>query len=767
MSKKDQGGDNVASHAVFRTLQWMRRHKFRPVPLHFQSKAAINRDYVNIDYQPPGDELWKSHNFGVGCALGPVCVGPIDIDLDCAEARHFASHFLPPTPAVFGRKSALRSHWVYRVDSATFASKAFEDPALKGQKGKGKPTLIEMRGDGGYQTVFPGSVHETTGETVEWAADPNSKVDLTLDVPVVVAADLIRAVRKVALASVLVRYVWTAGNHNESTKLLSGIFCQLGWSLEEAEAFIQALMDFDGDRDRSRMPTVRNTYRKHADGKPVAGQGILRKQLKNDKLVDAIMEWAGSTFVHVIGKINEQWAAGNVGGKFRVALTDVRPGQSPVFFAKDDWLSIMEPETVDITDDKGKVKTVKAGKLWIASKQRRMYSGIDFLPGEEDAGSVINLWTGWPTQPEAGDCSAWLELLRDVVCGGDPETNRWMLHWFASILRTPRTKARTAVVIVGPEGAGKSLLLSYFGQILGVGDYYVMVTKEDHITGKFNSHLGRTLLLHSEEALWAGDKKHAGIIKSLITDDMQMYEPKGLNPQPIRNFIRLIMTSNEQRAAAARAGDRRYTILDMGDRKISDELLKRVLHELHHDGPAALFQHLLDMDYDSTLASINIKNAALAEMKTHNFDTIDDWWFDTLMDGAILPDALRWASKWDHELEKEWPKVVSSRALHVALTIHCINQRNRGPVPSETALAIRLHKLTKVHLQRKQVSGYIRPMHEKGDPPTHLLIVQLSDRQSTIVNMPTLDECRKAFERYLGQSINWTEASDIVVEPRY
>jgi hypothetical protein len=58
-------------------------------------------------------------------------------------------------------------------------------------------------------------------------------------------------------------------------------------------------------------------------------------------------------------------------------------------------------------------------------------------------------------------------------------------------------------------------------------------------------------------------------------------------------------------------------------------------------------------------------------------------------------------------------------------------------------------------------------MHEKGDPPTHLLIVQLSDRQSTIVNMPTLDECRKAFERYLGQSINWTEASDIVVEPRY
>jgi protein-disulfide isomerase len=34
---------------VLQTLAWLRRQSFRPVPLHFRSKAAIFRDYVRDD----------------------------------------------------------------------------------------------------------------------------------------------------------------------------------------------------------------------------------------------------------------------------------------------------------------------------------------------------------------------------------------------------------------------------------------------------------------------------------------------------------------------------------------------------------------------------------------------------------------------------------------------------------------------------------------------------------------------------------------------
>jgi hypothetical protein len=47
--------------------------------------------------------------------LGPKSGGLCDVDLDCTEAVVLAPAFLPPTHAVFGRKSKPRSHYLYRI----------------------------------------------------------------------------------------------------------------------------------------------------------------------------------------------------------------------------------------------------------------------------------------------------------------------------------------------------------------------------------------------------------------------------------------------------------------------------------------------------------------------------------------------------------------------------------------------------------------------------------------------------------------------------
>jgi hypothetical protein len=51
----------------------------------------------------------------VGVVLGTASGGLVDIDLDSDLARQLAPHFLPPTGWVFGRESAPRSHYLYRV----------------------------------------------------------------------------------------------------------------------------------------------------------------------------------------------------------------------------------------------------------------------------------------------------------------------------------------------------------------------------------------------------------------------------------------------------------------------------------------------------------------------------------------------------------------------------------------------------------------------------------------------------------------------------
>lgn len=732
-AKRNQGG---SSQAVLQTYQWMDKNGFKAVPLHRQSKAATSRAYVETTYTPPPLTYWKQNDLGIGCATGPLHAGPVDFDLDCEEAVFFAPHFLPATTAIFGRASKRRSHYLYRVEATSFEKVAFIDPV-------GGDTIVEIRGDGGHQTVMPGSLHEATGEEVQWDSVPFPEVST------LAPEQLARAVRKIAIATLIVRHIWTDGYHNEPTKHLSGLFFYLEWSVEEAEEMISALMAWSNDDDKSRLPTVRATYRRGEAGKKISGAGVLRKQLNNDALVDKLLEWAGSPTINLLQEYNDRYAVVSVEGKFRIADFDVAPGEPPVFFQKDDWLNMTATDYTTIED-----KQVPKGRLWLASNRRRSYSHIDFLPGDDESSKVMNLWGGWGVQEKEGSCAAFLELLHDVICGGDEELNTWMLHWFANIVREPMQKSLTAPVIIGVEGAGKSLMVAYFGKILGPG--YTVITNEKHLYGNFNKHLATTLLLHSEEALYGGDRKHAGIIRSLITDNTRMFEQKGIDAKQVKNFLRLIILSNLPKAAPVMPGDRRYTVIDMKDRKVSDELLGRVLEEFNGDGPAALFNLLLSMPYDPKIARINVKNEALSEMKSHNFDPVENFWYETLLSGQILPDRLSWAQKPEKE---DWPNVVGSAALYAAL---CVKLRGKGSriFMSETSFALMLNKMVGLKLERAQRNFDNILTGELGVPQEWTL---LNDRQYAIINLPSLEACRTAFEKFAGQKLEWPKDEDVKV----
>lgn len=733
------GPRTTSSQQVLQTYQWMEKNGFRAVPLHKASKAATSRAYVETTYEPPSIDYWRNNDLGIGCVTGPLHGGPVDFDLDCEEAVFFARFFLPGTHAVFGREGKRRSHFLYRVDAPSFEKQAFIDPVTT-------KTIVEVRGDGGHQTVMPGSIHEGSGELVEWDSHPFPEVS-TLS-----PEQLARAVRKIALCTLIARYIWQDGYHNEPTKHLSGLLFYLEWPLEEAEQIITALMEYSNDDDKSRIPTVRATYRRGEAGKKISGAGVLRKQINDDRVIDRILEWAGSPTINLLQEYNDRYAVVSVEGKFRIAATDVAPGEPPTFFMKDDWLNMTATDYTTIED-----KQVSKGRLWLASPRRRSYSSVDFLPGDDDNARILNLWSGWAIEPlkwngKKSPCAAFLELLRDVICGGDEELYTWMLHWYANIIREPMNKSLTAPVLIGKEGAGKSLSVAYFGKILGPG--YTVITNEKHLYGQFNKHMATTLLLHSEEALYGGDRKHAGIIRSLITDNTRMFEQKGIDAKQVKNFLRLIILSNLPKAAPVMPGDRRYTVIDMKDRKVSDELLKRVLVEFNSDGPAALFHYLMTMKYDPALPRINIKNDSLAEMKSHNFDPLESWWHETLQSGQLLPDKLGWAQKPDNTVM--WPQIVGSPALHAAMSVKLRNKGMRM-IPSENSFALLLNKMVGVKLEKAQRSFSNILVGELGVPQEWGL---LNDRQSAIINLPSLAECRAAFEKYVGQKLDWPQEDE-------
>jgi hypothetical protein len=111
-----------------------------------------NRQFRIADFDPEGN---------LAIRLGQHSGNLVDGDLDCEEAIDLAPLYLPPTGAIFGRKSKPCAHWLYVSSGATFST--FGDPVARA-------TLLELRADGrdggAHLTLAPPSVAD--GERREW-----------------------------------------------------------------------------------------------------------------------------------------------------------------------------------------------------------------------------------------------------------------------------------------------------------------------------------------------------------------------------------------------------------------------------------------------------------------------------------------------------------------------------------------------------------------------------------------------------------------------
>ena len=52
------------------------------------------------------------------------------------------------------------------------------------------------------------------------------------------------------------------------------------------------------------------------------------------------------------------------------------------------------------------------------------------------------------------------------------------------------------------------------------------------------------LLVFADEAFWAGDKQAEGVLKGMVTEEMNVIEHKGKDAFKVKNYIRLIVASN-------------------------------------------------------------------------------------------------------------------------------------------------------------------------------------------------------------------------------
>ncbi|MDQ3816468.1 MAG: AAA family ATPase [Acidobacteriota bacterium] len=252
------------------------RRGWMPLPVPYRSKNPNFEGWQNFTVTEADlPRYFGGTQLNIGVRLGTVSGDLADVDLDCAEARALARHFLPATCAVFGRLTSPRSHWLY---VAPIQKKLTCIDPISGKR------LVEVLTNG-QQAIFPGSTHQDTGELIEWS-EGGEPARLSAD-------ELSGAARRLAAAALLAHHWPQEGSRQDAALALAGGLLRAGWSEDEAARFIGAVCEAASDEEtRSRVQTVCYTSRKLESGKQATGWPTLA-DIVDKRVVIRACEWLG------------------------------------------------------------------------------------------------------------------------------------------------------------------------------------------------------------------------------------------------------------------------------------------------------------------------------------------------------------------------------------------------------------------------------------------------------------------------------------------
>ena len=329
-----------------------------------------------------------------------------------------------------------------------------------------------------------------------------------------------------------------------------------------------------------------------------------------------------------LDEMNKEYAVITVGNKVRIIHEYLHPVTSKPHFdllSEKDFLTLTKHRPAPGTDDNS------VGQFWLAHPRRRQFLTMDFFPGTVPD-SVYNLWRGFGVSPSPGNCEKFWTFVRDTICSGNEDHYRYVRKWTAHMIQRPDQLPETALVLRGLQGTGKSTLAHTLGHL--VEPHYIELSGTHQVSGQFNSHLANVLLVNANEAIWGGRKSEEGALKAMITDPTTAIEGKGRDIVQVRNFKRLIVTTNEAWAVPMAADDRRFFVLDVSDNRKEDHAyFKELVAELQNGGFEALMHDLVSEDLGDFNPRQMPASAASFDLKLRSADSVTQWLYDLLSTG--------------------------------------------------------------------------------------------------------------------------------------
>ena len=377
-------------------------------------------------------------------------------------------------------------------------------------------------------------------------------------------------------------------------------------------------------------------------------------------------------------------------------------------------------------------KQMPLADYWLASSKADHYRRIDFNPDLPPGGNgnTYNIWTGFAVQPAPGDWSLLRDHIASNICNGDEELNEWVMNWMALGVQQPSLPIGTVPVLAGLPGVGKGILAHAYGSLWG--RHYTTITHQSHVSGRFNAHLFGRRFIFVDEGMWGGNRQDAGNIKTRVTEPYFMVEAKGIDPIRVKNPTIWMIASNEASIVPADLGDRRWQILEVGDRNREDKAyFGALVKQLDSGGREAMLDDLLNRDITTGPdPRRTIKTAGLFAQILRAQGPEFRYIFQ-ILDTGLLPQPYA---------PDNGPGVTTIRALFEEMRVtqpsgHFVHMSDFG------------RRLNGLFPDMKTVQSGTYNERQGG---------QIVRARSTRYYFPPLVQCRRLFEQHVGQAVPWS-----------
>ena len=301
-----------------------------------------------------------------------------------------------------------------------------------------------------------------------------------------------------------------------------------------------------------------------------------------------------------LDEMNERYAVVNDGGTpvvFRIAYDNALNRKLIERLKPDAIKTLHDNQTVEAgTDAKGNPVYAGMGSAWLKNEERCEYLEAVVLAVHGDAPEGhYNLWRGWGVEPVEGDWSLMRDHMRGILCNGDEASYQYLLGWCARMVQKPDRQGEVAIVLRGEKGTGKGTLGNALGALFG--GHYLYLSKSEQLTGRFNAHLRDSIFIFADEAFFAGDRKHEGSLKSIITEPVITIESKFGAVVASPNYGHLLMATNNDWAIPASSDERRYAVLNVSSERLQDlPYFRAIKEEREAGGLGAMLHDLLNHD---------------------------------------------------------------------------------------------------------------------------------------------------------------------------